>query len=406
MRQIKTMITLLFFLSMMISSMLSVQADPSVLISSYTWDPEVFMPGDSGSLTLTITNAEAAHTITSTSTIGGTTTARVDSVGVFFNKIWLVADSDGTHEFRAGEYFTDILYLAPASSFELVLPVVAEDNLVENTYYPLLRIDVQSYDDVKYPIPVQVSNSSVDLLAAEVPSTISFSGSTQITLSVVNNHEGSINSLQVIPQTLNNINVTPAYQVIESLAAHSSEDVTFSLLPETTGSYDMTFNLIYNNGNNEHTSSLHLSFDVVETPDVSPILYEVPSSIEQGSTEKLRLKVYNAKAEAISGVVVTPVTNAFITPSQYFIGTLAANDEYSVSFEVDATTMAVGDYSIDFAVSFKQHGQTFETTPVTSSFSVTEVVPPDTTAETAGGVIFLIIVVSIIAFYIYRRRRS
>ena len=240
-----------------------VAADPSILISSYEWDPEVFMPGDQGTLTLTISNAEATHTVASTTTTGSTTTVRTDTSGVFFNKIWIVAAGDGTNDVKADQSFSDLIYLAPASSFEITIPVKAENNIAEGLYFPKVNIDLISYDDVQYPIPVQISNATVDLLAAEVPSLISISGSTQVTLSLVNTHEGAVNSLKVTPRTVDDLTVTPSYQLVDTLTSKSSEEITFSVQPQSLGAYQLTFDLLYHNGINQHTASLTTSFEVV-----------------------------------------------------------------------------------------------------------------------------------------------
>lgn len=382
----------------------SAHADPSVLVSSYDWEPEVFMPGDEGTITLTISNAEASHTITSVSTVGGTQTTRTDSVGVFFEKINFLADSDGTNDFRAIESYTDLLYLAPASSFEITLPVVAEDGLREGTYFPLLLIDVQSYDDLRMPLPIEVKQGTIRILTSSLPQSISDTGSTQLTLSLVSEHEGTLNSIKITPQPVSGLIFSPSTVIVDSLAPYSSEEVLFSVRPESKGTYIIGFNLSFLNGKNEHTSSVNHTLTVDDTIDIAPILYEIPSSIMKGETKKLRLKVYNAKSEAVSGVVVTPQTTLKVTPSEYFIGSIAANDEFAVSFEVDTSDASVGHHTIDFDVRFMQEQQQYSTDPISASFSITEEEEGDNGAMAAGAIVVLLIVIGVIGYIWYRRR--
>ena len=83
-------ITVFICISVLLSSTSLVVADPSIVISSYDLSPEVFMPGDTGTVTLTVCNAETTHTVASTSTSGNSHTVRTDTVGATINKVWIL----------------------------------------------------------------------------------------------------------------------------------------------------------------------------------------------------------------------------------------------------------------------------------------------------------------------------
>ena len=66
----KKMLVIIISLFLSILFVPFVSADPTVIIDNYTLYPEVFMPGDSGILTLTVKNAETTNTVQTTSTSG------------------------------------------------------------------------------------------------------------------------------------------------------------------------------------------------------------------------------------------------------------------------------------------------------------------------------------------------
>ena len=70
-----------------------IRADPAVIIDSYELYPEVFMPGDTGTLKLTIKNAETTNTVQHSSTIGSDTTVRTDTVGATINRFVSTVDN-------------------------------------------------------------------------------------------------------------------------------------------------------------------------------------------------------------------------------------------------------------------------------------------------------------------------
>ena len=359
---------LLFLLSM---STITVQADPSIIITDYELTPSVFLPGDEGTLRLTIKNAETTNTFTSTSTVSSTTTVKTDTIGATINKIWIEPAIHKEKMVRATLNYKDLGELAPGASFDISFKIVIDENISEGVYFPIVNVDIEKYEDIKYPIEVKVSNSTIDLISTQIPSKISISGATDIIFSVINNRETTINNVRVTPKLSNGIDIKPESVMIECLNAGSSQDVHFSLMPLEIGKSNLTFDTTYKNGLNEHKQTSNVTVNVVDTLDVAPIIYNIPSKIEVGEKTSIRLKIYNSKTEDISSVIVTPISEARLTPSQYYIGSMDADDLYSVSFDIDTSGLTVNQtYEIGFTVSFKQDGTTYETPAVKSSFTV------------------------------------
>jgi len=389
----------------------SVSADPAVMVYSYTLSPEVFMPGDSGVLNLVVKNAETTSTYTSTSTSGTHTATTTDTIGATIKKIWINSANDGLGKYvKASSYYEDVGYLGPTNSIAIEFEIAADDNITEGLYFPNVRINVEesNFEDVTYPFKVKVSNSTVNLIGADIPSKISVSGSTDITLTVVNNREASVDAVTIIPEEIDGIDFVQDSVFVGELDSYSSQDVTFSIIPTETGFKNLSFNLSFRNGDNVHNEETFFSIEVIETLDVAPVLYSIPSTIGRGRAARVRIEVYNAKTDSISGVIVTPISDVIITPSQYFIGSMDADDVFSASFDIYTHNLDIGsEYTIDFKVSFKQGDEYYETPSVSTSF---EIVTPSTSGE--GGVslitisFFVVIAVALFLLYKWRKRRS
>lgn len=408
-------IIIMLTFSMIIPSIFTptVHADPAVMISSYELDPEVLMPGDSAILTLTIINAEttATTTRTTTSTSGSysSTTTVVETNGVTISNIWIASAYDGEKRVKAKLNYADIGHISAGSSFTICFEIIAEDNISEGLYFPKVHVDVKEddYEDLSFPIPVRVSNTSVNLIASNVPSKLSISGLTEITLTAINNRESPVDGVSVSPLKIDGFNIMPESIFIGSLDSDSSEDITFTLNPSEVGIKNLTFKITYKNGNNLHSETLTIPLEIIDILDVAPVIYSIPSTISQGKSSRIRLEVFNAKTSEITGVIVTPITDAKISPSQYFIGSMDPDDVFSASFDLYSTGLNIGNYSIGFKVSFKQGEEYFETPIVSSSFGVVAA----SMNEGDGGIglilggILIVVVIAFILFYFLKQKQ-
>ncbi|MCK4349086.1 MAG: hypothetical protein KAW47_10760 [Thermoplasmatales archaeon] len=385
-----------------------VDANPAVIISDYELSPEIFMPGDSGLLTLTITNAETTAAETTLETSGSDTVTTVETLGTKIKKIWVTPDDDdGGREVKAKTSYSDVGYLAAGASIIISFELVADENISEGLYFPKVRINVGTGEDVSFPIPVEISNASVDLVSTKFPSKISMSGSTEIKLTAINNRANPIDGVTIAPESMDEMDFVPEGRFISTLDSYGSEDVIFSVKPSETGSQNLTFKISYKNGNNAHDETLVVPVEIIETLDVSPVFYSIPSTIEKGKSTRIRLEVFNAKTEEITGVIVTPITNVTVFPSQYFIGSMDPDDVFSASFDVYTDNIEIGNHSVGFKVSFKQGDDYYETPIVSSLFEVTSAKESEGSGGLgiAIGIIIAIIIVVLILLYVRKKRR-
>jgi hypothetical protein len=423
-----TIISTLIFSALVSLYIPNVQASPAVMISQYQLSPEILMPGDTAVLTLQVRNAETVATQTSTSVSGGDTTTTVRTLGVDIDNIWIVAAQSGSKQIRAIANYEDIGYLAAGASIEVPFKLIVDNNMSEGMYFPVVNIDVSSGTDVQYPLLMKVSNSSVDLLQTSIPSKISKGGTTEIIITAVNKRENTVNDVIITPYG-DDVEFVPSSYIVGSLVAKASLDVVFSIKPLGAGAQNLTFNVSYKNGDNLHINSLRVPVTIIQTLDVAPIITNFPISITKGGSSRISIEVYNAKTEKITGVLVTPICNATVIPSQYFIGSMDPDDVFSASFDVYADTVNYGTNIIGFIVSFKQGNDYYETPVVSKTFSV--ISGPGVSYQTSSSsnsqssgsnglpqtpslmtclasiIIIVVVIVVLVIFYIrWRKRRK
>lgn len=389
---------------------MGVKANPSLLIEEYDLSPEVFLPGDTGLLTLTITNAESTSTSQETSTNGGVATVTTETVGTVIDNIWVTADGDGSKNVKASDNYEAVGELAPGASMTIAFKIIAEAGISAGTYFPLINLDLEheSHQDVSYPLPVQVSSPSVNVTCKEVPSMMSMSGSTDITLCLANTGSFSVDAVRVTAEENDDVSVMPESSFLGSLDAYSSQDIIFSVTPLATGGKNLTFIVWYKNGENEHSARVTVPLEISDILDVASVFYSLPTLVRQGETARVRLEVYNAKSTAISGVIVVPTSDVSVFPSQYFIGSMDPDDVFSASFDLETSALSLGNHNISFKVTFKQDEDYYETPSVSRSFSV---VAADASSGQGVDIMVIaagIIVVALAAFLFiiwYKRRR-
>jgi hypothetical protein len=370
----KKIMTTTIIAALIISTLVSlyiptVQANPAVMITQYQLSPEILMPGDTAVLTLQIRNAETVATQTTTSGSGGETTTTVHTLGATIDKIWIIPAQSGGKQIRATSTYENVGYLAAGASIEVNFKLIIDENISEGIYFPIAKIDVSGGIDVQYPLLMKVSNSSVDVLKTSVPSKISKGGTTDIIITAINKRENAVNEVIVTPHG-DDVDFVPSSYFLGSLAAKTSQNIVFSIKPLGLGTQNLTFDVSYKNGDNLHINSLQAPVTIIQALDVAPIITNFPISITKGGSSRINIEVYNAKTEKITGVIITPICDATVIPSQYFIGSMDPDDVFSASFDIYADTVDYGTQIIGFTVSFKQGNDYFETPVVSKSFMV------------------------------------
>ena len=408
-----------------------ITAEPSIIITNYEIYPQIFMPGDRGILTLTIQNTETSSTTTESHGDVSDSITVVENNGVVINRIWInrVYDDNG-NKIASMEGLTgyeDLGNIAPGTSFKVSFGIIVDTNMTEGYYFPSVNIDLKNdiygnYEDVSFPIEMRISNETVDLISTNVPTKISIGGSTDISFSVINKRKNSIDNIIISSGEDTDLDISPTSIFIGSLEQGKSEDILLSIKPDEMGKKMLSLNLSYMNGDNPHYENYTIPIEIVDILDVAPILTDMPLSIKKGGSARIGLEVYNAKTEPITGVIITPITNATVIPSQYFIGAMDPDDVFSASFDIYTDMLDYGNHTIKFKVSFKQGYEYYETPSIIHLFRVvsgegnsyqSSVNDESESTGAFGGDIFgmcyiiiPIIVVMIIVFILWRWRKG
>jgi len=419
--------TSLLVIGMLTTVLPTVHANPAIIISQYQLSPEILSPGDTAILTLTVRNGEATATESTTSTNGGGMTTTVHTLGTPIDAISIIPAQSGGKQIRATRQYEDLGYLAAGTSIEVAFTLLVDQNMSEGVYFPMVDIDVGTSTDIQYPLLVKVSNAAVTLLPTSIPSKVSRGGTTELTVTAVNRRGGTVSDITITPQG-DHVEFVPQSYFLGSLEQGTSRDVVFSLRPGEMGTNNVTFTMSYKNGDNLHTSTLVAPITVIDALDVAPIITAFPISITKGGSSRISIEVYNAKTEKITGVLVTPICNATVVPSQYFIGSMDPDDVFSASFDIYADTQGYGTQTISFKVSFKQGNDYYETPLVSKTFEVVSgkgvgylasgTSSSQATGTTAGPasslvtcvtslVIIIVVIVVIVLFYMrWKKRRQ
>jgi len=339
---------------------------PAVMITDYKVEPEVLMPGDIGTITVTIQNMDTQSSETETITAGrdsssGTTKTSTRSISAEIESIRLSGSNKNIEWSREGvqrsEYY-NVGALGPGESITISLPIEAATHTSDGTYFSEVYIEVDNGDNVRFPIPVKVESSSVEILEKDVPSEISLSESKEIALVVANNRPNSASGVNVhVKAESEELEFTPERIFVGNLAPYEKRAVNFSLSPLSIGNKDIQFEVEYKNGINSHRNTLESAVLVKSNADVRLILVDAPKSVLKGEVAKIDFDVANGMPKDVKAVSVVPVGNGEgrvrILPSEYFIGDMEAGDVFSASFDFDTSELNAGENRIAFKLAFR-----------------------------------------------------
>jgi hypothetical protein len=237
-------------------------------------------------------------------------------------------------------------------------------NTADGTYYPVFYLDLRNGGSIRYSIPVTVESTGIQVSVVDAPETYPANSKDTLVLSVGNPRESSVNGVTVTPGG-EGIKITQTAVFLGALTPDEEKTATFEIL--ASQSTDLTFDVSYRNGNNEHHATLTVPVEIGERtvePDMVVNNIEVSQS---GSAITLTGDVTNAGLKDAYSVKVTVDSPATATDPYpvYVVGGLES-DDFS-SFEV--TCNAQGASSLPLLVQYKdEDGKTFSET-VTISLS-------------------------------------
>ncbi len=292
------------------SSTTNVDESALVYVSNVTMDPVSYFPGDTGTITVTLTNS-------------GTSAIGLSHPDLLSSK--LNVNSEDNWEAMS--------YVGAGSTITYSLITTAKST--DGTYYGLFSIGTKSGNSVHYPIKIIIDSDPLSAAITDKPTSFSPEAEQNVTLTIMNTRDGAVNNVVITP-TGSGSDAYPSTYLVPTISAGSSTDITFGITPHTAS--NMTFHVSYENGNNPHSVDvvLPINFGADKTAAVPVVNNVVLSS--SGSTYDITGDITNAGVSDAKGVVVTVSSPAKGTGTypEYAIGSIASED--SNSFEVTFTT--------------------------------------------------------------------
>ena len=417
--KIRAVLIALMFLTMVLYPA-AAEPRPTVMVTDYNVYPEVLMPGDTGTITVTIQNmdtqsAETETTTTKTTSYESSTTT-TSTIRAEIETIRLSSRSRDIEWLREGaqrsEYY-NIGALGPGESITISLPIKAATYASDRTYFPEVCIEVEKGENVRFPIPVKVDSADVKI-STDAPSSIAVGEITTIGLTVLNTRQNKIEAVRLVPMT-KGVKFSPSEFPIGTITPDELVNASFDIaIGDSFGrsENEIEFKVEYKNGDNYHESYCKIPIEVVDGYGVRLIASKFPSSIIIGEMAEIELDTVNTRSDEAKSAIVVPLTEEpLYQPSEYYIGNMKPGDLYTAQFKIDTSNMKTGVNNLDFKVRYKDANGYQESDVCTLTLNAVAMEATKTNTASSGGFIIPIVVILVIialgsVLYIRRRKRK
>jgi hypothetical protein len=306
-----------------------------VYVSGYESSPAVFYPGESGTVTVHVTNAANASVSLSQPNL---------------------IDPD-IHVTNQGAFSTATT-IGPGVTMDYHFVITAPSG--DGTYFPLFSVssDIMGAHPTSSQLKMKVDSTNIRASISSQPDVFSVSKKDTVNVSIVNPRLGDISDV-LITETDSATDVSPSEKFVGALPAGGSVEVPFKVTP--AGTDKITFMISFRNGDNRHSTSVVLPLNIGEDKTAAlPIINNV-ELVNNGGYYTLTGDVTNSGVTDATGLVLT--TDSPVKPvepySSYVVGALASND-----FNSFTLTFTSGDLAaVPVLIQWKDSaGNTFTTT--------------------------------------------
>ncbi|WP_445474262.1 COG1361 S-layer family protein [Methanococcoides methylutens] len=336
-------ITLVLLLALTSTAVADTDIRPTVVVD-YSMEPAVLMPGDTGTITISIENMA-----------GGEVYVKEDDktfdMNAYIASITLGGNDD--IEILNNEY-TDIGLLGPQDTIKLAFNVRAKETAENGVHFLNMEL-VGGSDmyDLNYNIPVKIDGRNLRLIMATMPTTVMNEIST-IELDIINTRPNDVNNV-IIKAEGENVSFNPAEIFVGTIPASdkTTVDITLNTMASSSGTKNISFTASFFNGDNYHVSGNEdTSINVVSQPSLIFTSIEVTKI---GNKYSLVGDINNFGTTDAKNVLVSVAGSEDIKPIQpyanYFVGTLEA-DDFS-SFELSARVLSSEVKEIPILIEFR-----------------------------------------------------
>ncbi|HVN66368.1 MAG TPA: hypothetical protein VMT31_07130 [Methanomicrobiales archaeon] len=283
-----------------------------VVISKVAIDPQVMMPGDKGTITVTVENTAT------------------EPVNIARATFYL----DGIDLLNKGAYDSQVT-LGPGNSRDFSFYVIATGQ--GGLYQPAFYLDFVGGGFLKYLIPLRIDTTSLQVSVLDAPDYFSTGRKDEITLRIGNPRDNNLTGITVTPQG-EGVKIIQSNYFVGDLGAGKSTQMVFDVIPSQAGA--ITFHTSYRNGINVHETDTRFPIQIDDTRRSADLVINNVKLTSSGGGYQLDGDITNGGLDDAKSVVVTVRDPAIPTdpyPS-YVVGGLAVDDfsSFSVTFTAPA----------------------------------------------------------------------
>jgi hypothetical protein len=301
----------------------SIMAADKVYVSSATYDPEVFFSGDTGTLTIAVTNGNT-------------------DMGVAVNHAQISGDTIKS----TSQPYDSSSNLGPGQTQSFPFSITA--NGLDGIYYPTFSLSFRDADSLYYRAKVKIDNTPIIVTILDRPDTFSQGKKKTIYAQVANPRGNKVKNVKLgISGT--GITATPSEVFVGDINSGAKIPVNFSVTADQPTVLRLT--LDYDNGDNPHsvTTDLPIPFGV-DKKQANPVISNVQVKSDSGIYH-ITGDVNNAGLETANTVMVTVLSPAVPQDpyKTYVVGALKPDDfgSFEVTFSANSTS------SIPIQLSYK-----------------------------------------------------
>jgi hypothetical protein len=357
---------------------LPVSAGPAdITVTSYQVDPTVLMKKDTGTLTVAVKNT-------------GAESVAIRSARLFNNGVVALTDP-----------YASVGEIGAGNSKDFTFTIRAD--APEGTYYPMFVLDFRDGGSLRYPIPIQIEDTPLQVAVVQKPDAFAVDRQADITLRVGNPRPNAASGVQVIP-TGEGFSVTPTSAFIGALNPDAAATVSFNLTPNAET--NVTFQVIWRNGINTHTADLAIPILFGEDKRQANLVISNVEVEPETGMYRVTGDITNAGLKAARSVVVTSGSPADPTDPfrVYVVGTLDPDDfsSFEVTFRAEPGTTEV-----PLITEYRDADGNLYTTTTSVGIGSAMVLPAQGgTIPIAGVIIAIVVAAGIIGVIIYSWRRT
>jgi hypothetical protein len=282
-----------------------------ITVTSTTLDPEVFIEGDTGTITFEVTNNG------------------MESVAIRRATLY---DNDIVVPFNP---YDASVTIGAGNKMKFTYTVIAD--APEGIYYPAFSLNFRDAGSLRYPVKVQVENAKLAVSILEKPDTFSAGKKSIIRLLIGNPRDNTVNGITVLPSG-EGLLVTPTSYFLGDLWPDKSTVVPFTITPNQAT--NLTFLVSYKNGINSHSTTLNIPIELSDSKkQARPVISNIQESTDAGGVIRITGDVTNAGLEPAKAIIITSASPAVpVDPyKSYVVGGLEPDDfsSFEITFTAD-----------------------------------------------------------------------